>query len=232
MQSWPKVGTVYFCHMPKNIPLINREISWLSFNDRVLQEAADKTVPLIERIRFLAIFSSNLDEFYRVRVATISRLSKINTKAKELIGYNPKKTLTQIKSIVVRHERKFNHLYEDDIIKELALQKIFIINEQQLNVSRGQFVKNYFREKILSTLVPVMLNNDEPFPGERLLHRLLDKTYFAHILPPLPDREAAKREKAEGELAEFLGAGEQAFGRVAGWLEAVRENLASGRKRQ
>ena len=134
--------------MPKNIPLINREISWLSFNDRVLQEAADKTVPLIERIRFLAIFSSNLDEFYRVRVATLNRLSKINTKAKELIGYNPKKTLTQIKNIVVRQERKFNHLYEDDIIKELALQKIFIINESQLNVSRGLFVKKYFREKI------------------------------------------------------------------------------------
>lgn len=150
--------------MAKNIPLINREISWLSFNDRVLQEAADKTVPLIERIRFLAIFSSNLDEFYRVRVATLNRLSKINTKAKELIGYSPKKTLAQIKSIVVRHERKFNHLYEDDIIKELAQQKIFIINEQQLNVSRGQFVKNYFRERVLSILVPVMLNLEEPFP--------------------------------------------------------------------
>ena len=196
MQSWPKVGTVYLCHMPKNIPLINREISWLSFNDRVLQEAADKTVPLIERIRFLAIFSSNLDEFYRVRVATISRLSKINTKAKELIGYNPKKTLTQIKSIVVRHERKFNHLYEDDIIKELALQKIFIINEQQLNVSRGQFVKNYFREKILSTLVPVMLNNDEPFPelkdrGIYFLVRLTktskDKSRYALIEVPSDD---------------------------------------------
>jgi oleate hydratase len=76
------------------------------------------------------------------------------------------------------------------------------------------------------------LNNDEPFPGERLLHRLLDKTYFAHILPPLPDQESTKREKAEGELAEFLGAGEQAFGRIVSWLETVRENLASRRKRQ
>ncbi|HEV2506999.1 MAG TPA: oleate hydratase [Mesorhizobium sp.] len=75
------------------------------------------------------------------------------------------------------------------------------------------------------------LNNDEPFPGERLLHRLLDKTYFAHILPPLPDQESAWREKAEGELAELLGAGGQAFGRIAGWLETMRENLASRRKR-
>ena len=182
--------------MPKNIPLINREISWLSFNDRVLQEAADKTVPLIERVRFLAIFSSNLDEFYRVRVATLNRLSKINTRAKELIGYNPKKTLNQIKSIVVRHERKFNHLYEDVIVKELAQQKIFIINEHQLNVSRGQFVKEYFREKILSTLVPVMLNAGDPFPElkDRWIYFLVrltksnrEKTRYALIEVPTED---------------------------------------------
>ena len=136
----------------------------MSFNDRVLQEAADKTVPLVERIRFLAIFSSNLDEFYRVRVATLSRLSNLNTKSKEIFGYNPRKTLNQIKTIVVRQERKFNHLYEDDIIKELERQKIFIISERQMNVSRGQFVREYFRNKVLSTLVPVMIDKDEPFP--------------------------------------------------------------------
>lgn len=150
--------------MPKNIPLINRELSWLYFNDRVLQEADDSTVPLVERIRFLAIFSSNLDEFYRVRVATLNRLSNLNTKSKEILGYNPKKTLNQIKNIVVKQEQKFNHLYENIIIKELEQQKIFIINEKQLNVSRGLFVRNYFREKVLSTLVPIMINKDEPFP--------------------------------------------------------------------
>lgn len=150
--------------MPKNIPLINREVSWLAFNDRVLQEAADKTVPLVERIKFLAIFSSNLDEFYRVRVATLNRLSNLNTKSKEILGYNPKKTLNQIKTIVVRQERKFNHLYEDDIIKELERQKIFIINEKQMNVSRGRFVREYFRNRVLSTLVPVMLDKDKQFP--------------------------------------------------------------------
>jgi len=144
--------------------LTNREISWLYFNERVLQEAADKTVPLIERIRFLAIFSSNLDEFYRVRVPTLSRLSNINTKVKEIFGYNPKKIIKQIKNIVVKQERRFNHLYEDEIIKELGQEKIFIINEYQLNVARGAFVKKYFRDKLLPTLVPIMLDESKPFP--------------------------------------------------------------------
>lgn len=151
----------------KNVPIINREISWLYFNDRVLQEAADPSVPLIDRIKFLAIFSSNLDEFYRVRVATLSRLSNLNEKAKEILGYNPKKVLNQIKNIVVRQERKFNNLYENIIVKQLAEEKIFILNDKQLNVSRGEFVKNYFRERLLSTLVPIMLNENLPLPELR-----------------------------------------------------------------
>jgi polyphosphate kinase len=151
----------------KRIPLINREISWLYFNDRVLQEASDPTVPLIDRIRFLAIFSSNLDEFYRVRVATLSRLSNLNEKAKEILGYNPKKILNQIKNIVVRQERRFNNLYENIIVKQLAEEKIFILNDKQLNVTRGAFVKSYFRERLLATLVPIMLDDNLPLPELR-----------------------------------------------------------------
>lgn len=146
-----------------NIQLTNREISWLYFNERVLQEAADVTVPLIERIRFLAIFSSNLDEFYRVRVATLNRLANVNAKAKELLGYNPKKVLKEIKDIVVNQEYRFDDLYENVIIKELEAERIFIINERQLNVKRGEFIRNYFREKLLSTLVPVMIDDNKPF---------------------------------------------------------------------
>src|SRR3954464_10221983 len=151
----------------KRIPLINREISWLYFNERVLQETADATVPLIERIKFLAIFSSNLDEFYRVRVATLSRLTNLNIKAKEILGYNPKKLLSQIKNVVVKQERKFNNLYENIIVKELAEEKIFLLNDKQLNVTRGTFVKNFFRDRLLSTLVPIMLDDNLPLPELR-----------------------------------------------------------------
>jgi len=158
-------------------PLVNREISWLSFNDRVLQEAADKSVPLIERIKFLAIFSSNLDEFYRVRVATLNRLATVAGKVKEEFGYNPKKILNQIKNIVIKQEKKFNTLYEE-IIKELADNKIFILNEHQLNVSRGTFVKKYFREKILSTIVPIIIDDAKPFPElrDRVIYFLVKLT--------------------------------------------------------
>ena len=176
----------------KRIPLINREISWLYFNDRVLQEAADPTVPLIERIKFLAIFSSNLDEFYRVRVATLSRLSNLNEKAKEILGYNPKKVLNQIKTIVVKQERKFNNLYENVIIKQLAEEKIFILNDTQLNVSRGEFVKKYFREKLLPMLVPIMLYDGMPLPElrDRAIYfyvKLTQKKKTRYALIEVPD---------------------------------------------
>src|SRR5690606_14148067 len=134
------------------IPLVNRAISWLQFNERVLQEAADTSVPLIERLRFLAIFSSNLDEFYRVRVAKLTRLSDVNLQAKEMLGYSPKKILKLIKELVVDLERRFDKLY-DEIIQQLASEKIYIINEKQLNVSRGQFVRSYFIEEVLPKLV-------------------------------------------------------------------------------
>ncbi|NRF37931.1 polyphosphate kinase 1 [Pedobacter foliorum] len=181
--------------MKKRAPFLNREISWLYFNERVLQEAADETVPLIERIKFLSIFSSNLEEFYRVRVATLSRLSNLNDKAKALLGFNPKKVLNEIKNIVVKQERKFEQLFQATLMNELAQNRIFILNETQLNVSRGEFVRNHFRDRILSNLVPIMIDLEKPFPElkDRYLYffvRLSKKTskksekYALIELPP------------------------------------------------
>ncbi|HZH54097.1 MAG TPA: polyphosphate kinase 1, partial [Sphingobacteriaceae bacterium] len=151
----------------KRYPIINREISWLYFNERVLQEAADPRVPLIERLRFLAIFSSNLDEFYRVRVASLNRLADFSQKTHTYLGFDPKKVLSEIKSIVVHQEKRFDYLYEKEIIPQLEAEKIFIITEQQLNVSRGDFVRDFFRRRLLPNLVPIMLNEGDihkPFP--------------------------------------------------------------------
>lgn len=145
-------------------PIINRELSWLSFNDRVLQEAYDPTVPLLERLKFMGIFSSNLDEFFKVRVASINRLAELNIKDKSILGQAPKKLLTQIQKVVIKQQERFETLWSEVLIKELAEEKIFIINEKQLNVQRGKFVKQYFQEKILPTLVPVMVDNLKEFP--------------------------------------------------------------------
>ncbi len=148
----------------RKLPFLNRELSWLYFNERVLQEAADETVPLIERIKFLSIFSSNLDEFYRVRVASLNRLAALNDKTKSFLGFNPRKVLEQIKNIVVKLERKFEVLFQEILINKLAEERIFILNYTQLNVSRGAYVNQYFRDKILSNLVPIMVDADRPFP--------------------------------------------------------------------
>ncbi|RZK48582.1 MAG: polyphosphate kinase 1 [Pedobacter sp.] len=164
----------------KKIPYLNREMSWLFFNERVLQEAADKDVPLIERIKFLAIFSANLEEFYRVRVASMNRLSDLNEKAKAVIGYNPKKILNEIKKIVVKQEKKFERLFQEIVLQDLAQNKIFILNEKQLNVSRGNFVKQYFISQVLSNLIPIMIDLHKPFPElkDRSLYFFVKLTRF------------------------------------------------------
>ncbi|SMO47656.1 polyphosphate kinase 1 [Solitalea koreensis] len=148
----------------KKIPLKNREISWLSFNDRVLQEACDPTVPLIERIRFLAIFSSNLEEFFRVRVATLNRLLKLKGGSKLYPNFNIRKTLIEIHEIVKKQQERFEDIFNNRIIPELAEERIFMLTDKQLNVSRGQFVRKYFQDKILSTLVPIILDGPNGFP--------------------------------------------------------------------
>jgi len=147
----------------KNVVLINRELSWLSFNERVLQEAEDKTVPLIERIKFLGIFSNNRDEFFRVRVATLKRVVRHQKKAEELMGENPLRLLDTIQKTVIAQQNKFEAIYQE-LRKELNRKKISIINEKQLTTEQGAFVKNYFKEKVMPSLFPIMLDTSSAFP--------------------------------------------------------------------
>lgn len=146
----------------KKRSIINREISWLSFNERVLQEAADPNVPLVERLRFLGIFSNNLDEFFKVRVATIKRMIDVEERTGKPNKEKPKEILNSIQQMVIRLQKKFEAAYED-IKKELEREKINIINEKQLNKRKAQFVKEYFQEKVLPVLTPVMLHNIRDF---------------------------------------------------------------------
>ncbi len=146
-----------------NKKIINREISWLSFNERVLQEAEDPRVPLVQRMRFLGIFSNNLDEFFRVRVATVQRVINFGKSAREVIGGKPKKILNQIQKTSVDQHKRFDNAFRN-ILKELEKEKIFVLREDKLNKSQGLFVTDYFRKNVRPALVPIMVNGPEDFP--------------------------------------------------------------------
>ena len=138
-----------------------RELSWLSFNQRVLQEADDPDVPMIQRLRYLGIFSSNLDEFFRVRVAEVRRLITLSTgqrkqKATEL--------LTEIQERVFELQGEFESISEK-LLRELAKRKIYLINETQLDEGQLRFVEGYFEETVLPELEPILLRDDQKIPN-------------------------------------------------------------------
>lgn len=145
------------------LKLVNRELSWLSFNERVLQEANDIKVPLLERLKFLGIFSSNRDEFFRVRVATVRRMQKLGKKAKYVLGENPQVLLEKITRKTSEQQDLFEETYQN-LLGELELHNIFIINEKQLTREQGKFVREYFNEYVLPALVPIMLDHTPDFP--------------------------------------------------------------------
>ncbi len=143
---------------------INREISWLKFNERVLQESADKNVPLLERLRFLGIFSNNLDEFFKVRYATVKRIVLAGKKGKSVLGgEKAKDLLAEITEIVINQQSKSLEIH-GEIEKELESEGIFLINENQVSESQEEFVKNYFMEKVSPQLMTIVLNDLNRFP--------------------------------------------------------------------
>ncbi|MFO8129977.1 MAG: polyphosphate kinase 1 [Bacteroidales bacterium] len=137
--------------------LINREISWLYFNERVLQEAIDESNPLIERVKFLGIFSNNRDEFFRVRVATLRRVLNFE-KSKGIEDPNVESVLQEIANIVEKQENIFTSAYEH-IVRLLAEKDIYIINEKQLTPAQGRVVQSHFQDEVRPHLFPLMLDN-------------------------------------------------------------------------
>ena len=150
-----------------------KEISWLSFNERVLFLANNFKIPLLERIKFLAIYSSNLDEFFRVRVATLTRLSKLGEKAEEIIGHDPSETLKKINEILAEQ----NNYYEKtrkNIRTSLKKNKVEIIDETQLSESQIDFLMDFYRKDLKNSLMPIILNDKKNIPD-----LVDDNIYFA-----------------------------------------------------
>lgn len=143
---------------------VNRELSWLQFNARVLQEAGDESVPLIERLRFLGIFSNNLDEFFKVRYAAIKRIDLAGKKGKKVLGgITAKKLLKEITKIVIAQQSESLEILSD-IQEQLKAHNIFIIDEEKVLPEQVDFVKEYFLQKVSPALVSIVLNDLENIP--------------------------------------------------------------------
>lgn len=153
-----------------------KEISWLAFNERVLQEAEDVNTPIVERLRFLGIYSNNLDEFYRVRVADVKRLITISQNedqleaASELISL-----LTRIHEKVRGLSARFDKIHRK-ITKELERYNIYILHNTQLTASQKLWVEDYFRNHVLRHVAPILLDNKV-----QLIQRLNDSSVYLNV---------------------------------------------------
>ena len=158
---------------------IARDISWLSFNARVLQEANDPTVPLNERVRFLGIFSNNLDEFFRVRVATLKRMTDFMNKKGQITNMDliesPQAILDQIQTIVLKQQTEFNRIWQN-INKELRANKVLIVDDKKLTAEQKTFIKQYFDDEVRPYIIPLMIENVPELPYLR------DKSLYLAIV--------------------------------------------------
>ncbi len=171
--------------------VIVRDISWLSFNARVLQEAADTRVPLRERIKFLGIFSNNMDEFFRVRVATLKRMIALRAKGTKAklnmhLEDSPEKILEDIQSVVVQQQTEFSRIWEE-IVAGLRQEKIFLVTERQLTKEQRQFVQHYFEEEVRPNIIPLMIESIPEFLYLR------DKSIFLGVV--MSSRDGVQKQK-------------------------------------
>ena len=169
--------------------LLNRELSWLTFNARVLQEAEDDSVPLLERIRFLGIYSNNRDEFFRVRVATVKRLLRYSKKLDVLQGEEPVELMEKIQKEIIRQQSKFDNIYTI-LLRELAENHLRMVDEKQLNKAQGAFVNEYFDDVVRPLLFPVFLDTAPSFPY------LTDKSIYLTV--KLSDNSGKKKNRVCG----------------------------------
>ena len=166
-----------------------RDISWLSFNGRVLQEANDKTVPLKDRIRFLGIFSNNLDEFFRVRVATLKRMHELGgvpKKANMHLEAYPIEILNELMHIVLQQQSEFDRIWVS-IQVELRKNKVFLKNDRQLTKDQRNFVVDYFEQDVRSNIIPLMVESIPEMPYLR------DKSIYLGVV--MRQKKSAYKQK-------------------------------------
>jgi polyphosphate kinase len=154
----------------------NRDLSWLRFNHRVLQEAADQRNPLYERIKFLAIFSSNLDEFFKVRVSAIRQIKSLDKGLRKKLITKPNKLLKKIKKEVNSQQEMFGKIFREQIIPELEKEGILLINHTQFSETQQQFAKTYYKEHLEANLA---LNTNDEVEEELFIEN--EKLYLATV---------------------------------------------------
>ena len=176
---------------------LSRDLSWLRFNARVLQEAQSPAVPLLERLKFLAIFSSNLDEFFKVRVATLRRLSKLKKKTRARLGESPKHVLKEVLAEVARQQEEFGATFREQLLPALNEQHIHLLSDAELTDAQRDWTAQYFRDNVRDLLSPVVLDDT--------LHHLFLKDQTVYLLfyltQPVANQGAAsaKGKKADAE---------------------------------
>ncbi|GAB2770049.1 polyphosphate kinase 1 [Salinimicrobium soli] len=145
---------------PEEIHLRHRDLNWLSFNDRVLQEAEDPTTPLYERLKFLAIFSMNLDEYFQVRVSQLRQIKRVKKSIRKKLALKPSKTVKEILHEVKLQQDKFGKVYNRSILPELEKNGIFLIHREQFYEHQEKFAERYFR-KISNCIKPITVKYEE-----------------------------------------------------------------------
>jgi len=175
----------------------DRDLSWLSFNYRVLQEAIDPRVPLYERVKFLAIYSSNLDEFFRVRVAGIRSLINLNKQTQKELDFNPTKLLKKISRTINKQQEEFGKIFNESIIPDLRTNNICLINEESTTEKQKKYISKYFNERVVPQIQPILLVQNKIIPFLRN-----KRLYLAVILKPKSSSSSSsKPRKARNKYA-------------------------------
>lgn len=163
---------------------INRELSWLQFNARVLQEAADPSVPLLERLRFIGIFSNNLDEFFKVRYATVKRISEAGKSGRKALGVYKADELLELitKEVIIQQAKSLDIL--EEVYSKLEKENIYVLKEDEIiHQEHKEFVKDFFLETVSPALMAIVLNDDTPMP------RLKDSAAYLAVKMQISDSE-------------------------------------------